>query len=246
MRESHLPRALSNFGADIFRTPATRLIEALENRSLRFTFTVRTVETTVLVELAGIDGGTQMVIVQDKVPRPDTEASLEDFWGLSLENLRRLLTGGSGPLFRDFRERARGQAVVSAQIDGAPAKVFDALINPAELDRYVATKAVVEPVTGGKVDFGWGGGPIKILEVERDRKLSYSWQHGAEPETVVTWTLEGSAGGTRLTLVHSGFGADRITDDYTTGWLYFVSSMKSMIGMGPSWRRANVHTSQHA
>jgi uncharacterized protein YndB with AHSA1/START domain len=100
-----------------------------------------------------------------------------------------------------------------------------------------------KPCVGGKIDFGWGGGPIKILEVETDRKLSYSWHDGDDPETVVTWTLEGSDGGTRLTLVHSGFGPERPSGDYTAGWYYFVNSLKSMAELGDDFHRLNLkHT----
>jgi hypothetical protein len=91
---------------------------------------------------------------------------------------------------------------------------------------------------GGKYDFGWSGGPINILEIEPGRKLSYSWHYGDDPETIVTWALEGSEGGTRLTLVHSGFAPDRPTHDYTTGWHKFVNDLKSMIEIGSSWTEA--------
>lgn len=76
------------------------------------------------------------------------------------------------------------------------------------------------------------------MEIEPNRKLSYSWHYGDDPETVVTWTLEGSEGGTRLTLVHSGFAPDRSADDYTTGWFKFVNDLKSMIEIGLSWKKA--------
>jgi uncharacterized protein YndB with AHSA1/START domain len=80
----------------------------------------------------------------------------------------------------------------------------------------------------GEYDFGWeGGGPIKILELEPNHKLTYSWHY---EDTVVTWILEDSEGGTRLTVVHSGFAKDRSTDDYTAGWLKFINSLTKVDG----------------
>jgi len=55
--------------------------------------------------------------------------------------------------------------------------------------------------------------------------------------------LEDSEGGTRLTLVHSGFGKDRSTDDYTCGWWKFINSLKSMLEIGESWQEAKAEKS---
>jgi uncharacterized protein YndB with AHSA1/START domain len=219
------------------REPITRFLDAADNRSLRFTMLVRGVETVVSAQFS--DSG--VTIEQDKVKRAAGEVAMEDFWGGSLENLRRLLTGGSAPFFRDFTPPCADAASLQVEIAAPAAKVFGALVEPAQLDRYLAEKAEVNPVEGGKIDFGWGTGPIKLLTVDPDREVSYSWQDDTEPETVVTWTLEGSDGGTRLTLVHSGFGAKRATDDYSTGWWFFVNSLKSMLEMGAPWTRARVH-----
>jgi hypothetical protein len=37
--------------------------------------------------------------------------------------------------------------------------------------------AAVEPRVGGRYDFGWDHGPVKILELEPGRTLAYSWRH---------------------------------------------------------------------
>lgn len=55
---------------------------------------------------------------------------------------------------------------------------------------------------------------VEIVEVEPERKLSYRWHpyaidpnvdYSSEPQTLVTFTLEEIAEGTRLTIVESGF-----------------------------------------
>jgi uncharacterized protein YndB with AHSA1/START domain len=61
-----------------------------------------------------------------------------------------------------------------------------------------------------------------------------------QPRSTVTWTLESSQGGTRLTLVHSGFAPDRAANGYATGWFKFVNDLKSMVEIGPSRQKANV------
>jgi uncharacterized protein YndB with AHSA1/START domain len=220
--------------------PATNLTEAIENRLLRFTWNYKTHALPVALELAASNQGTVLALTQEIVERRPGEASFKGFWGLSLENLRRLLLNGSGPLFCDYSTVHRGEAAVTAQIDRPPKEVFNCLINPQQLERYMADKATVEPRAGGKYDFGWeGNGPIKILELEPNRKLTYSWR---DQDTVVTWILDNSEGGTRLTLVHSGFAKDRSTDDYTTGWWKFVNCLKSMVEIGDSWQEVQVES----
>ncbi len=50
----------------------------------------------------------------------------------------------------------------------------------------------------------------RMLEVEAQQKLSYTWVVGdMELDTVVTFTLTPTASGTRLSLVQSGFRPDQ-------------------------------------
>lgn len=221
--------------------PATKLTEAIENRSLRFTFNYKTHTLPITLELATSNRGTILSVTQEIVERLPGEASFNDFWGLSLENLRRLLLNGSGPLFCDYSTIHREQVAVKTQINRPAKEIFTGLIDPQQLERYMADKATVEPRPGGIYDFGWGGnGPIKILELEPDRKLTYSWHQ----DTVVSWILEDSEGGTRITMVHSGFAKDRSTDDYTAGWWKFVNYLKSMVEIGDSWQEVQVERAQ--
>ncbi len=50
----------------------------------------------------------------------------------------------------------------------------------------------------------------RFLEIEAQRKLSYTWVVGdMDIDTVVTFTLTPTASGTRLSLVQSGFKPDQ-------------------------------------
>ena len=71
------------------------------------------------------------------------------------------------------------------------------------------------PVVGHEFQFtakpqpGWDGTVrCVVTEVVERRRLSYTWKGGSDAmakPTLVTWTLEPTAGGTRLRLEHSGF-----------------------------------------
>ena len=131
-------------------------------------------------------------------------------------------------------------------IDAPPERLFEILTRPENLKRYIGENPVVELEVGGNYSFGWeDDGPQKILEIEKNRKLSYSWEYPNEPDTVVTWKLEGSGGKTRLTLVHSGFAPDRNMEDYQIGWLHFLNRMKFLAEVGEDWQRVRIITGDY-
>ena len=184
-----------------------------------------------------------LVAHHDVGERADGEASVSDFWVLALENLRGYVERGQVTASPEF---ARSRGDVQLQVEaGAPAeRVFAALTEPVELDRWIGEGASVDLELGGRYDFGWDHGPIKILDLVPGRRLAYSWTYPDEAgrvladETVVRWTLEESGGRTRIVLVHSGFAPDAQTDDYRLGWLAFLALLKNLVESGPEWRAA--------
>ncbi|KYF63550.1 ATPase [Sorangium cellulosum] len=97
----------------------------------------------------------------------------------------------------------------------SPEKVWRALTDPVLLTEWLL------PVVGFKLESGtaftfktqpypgWDGVvSCRMLEIEAQRKLSYTW---GVPflDTVVTFTLTPTASGTRLSLVQSGFKPDQ-------------------------------------
>ena len=209
------------------------------NRRLRFAWQLGEAETIVDVHLQAQDESTLVTLSHEGVPAHEPgEANLADFWALSLENLRAWVERGvTGPRC-DFSVAPAGEVYLNVDIAAPQAAVYAALIRPHELERYIATRATVEPHPGGRYDFGWeNGGPVKILEVVPGKRLSYSWTYGNQPETVVTWTLEDSGGSTRLTLVHSGFTQDRKSRDYKTGWLKYLNRLKNLVEVGSRWQQ---------
>jgi len=221
------------------RDAGSHRLRAFEpQKRLAFEWNVREKDTTVDIALERSPRGTSLKLTHDAPQRGATEISLSDFWLLSFENLRRFVEEGAAPLLCDYSATPRGGAELSVDIEAPPEAVFRALIRPEVLDRWMTAKSTVEPVVGGGMSFGWPTeGPVRILSIAPNEKLSYSWVHANDPETVVTWTLEAPNGrrtATRLTLVHSGFGS-RETEDFRTGWLKHVSWMKALLERGDAW-----------
>lgn len=221
-----------------------RLLAYERNKSLKFQWFYQEAETTVAFYIEPREQGAILILQQDVSPGSHniSKANFEDFWFLSLENLRRFLDGKAVVARCDFSAMKPGDFSHTIDIDASPETVFDALINPAQLNRWIASNAVVEPVVGGKYDYGWKGiDGVKILEIKPSEKLAIHWPE-ANPEaeapvnTVVTWTLEGSGGKTRLTIVHSGFAPTTPTDGIQAGWLNFINWIKSMLEYGAVWQ----------
>lgn len=96
-----------------------------------------------------------------------------------------------------------------------PEKVWRALTDPELLAQWLLPSIGFALAPGAAFTFqappqpGWDGTvSCRFLEIEAQRKLSWSWVVG-DIDTVVTFTLEPTATGTRLTLVQSGFKPDQ-------------------------------------
>jgi uncharacterized protein YndB with AHSA1/START domain len=219
-----------------------RLISLDPGKGLSFRWLVHGAETTVSIMLEPAGSGTVLSLTHSGVTdRTGGEYWVRDLLMMSLANLASYCEGrGIGPRC-DFTEPHEGEARASVDIAAGPAEVFGSLIEPAQLNRWIATHAEVDPRIGGRYDFGWDHGPVKILELEPEKTLTYSWRHAWEdakgPEsTVVRWELDGSQGHTHLTIVHSGFGPDRSADGYQLGWMEFLASLKRMHEVGAGWK----------
>jgi uncharacterized protein YndB with AHSA1/START domain len=100
----------------------------------------------------------------------------------------------------------------------SPEKVWRALTDPELLAEWLLPVVDLELEPGAAFTFrtqphpGWDGTvSCRFLEIEAQRKLSYTWVVGAnmELDTVVTFTLTPTVSGTRLSLVQSGFRPDQ-------------------------------------
>jgi uncharacterized protein YndB with AHSA1/START domain len=97
----------------------------------------------------------------------------------------------------------------------SPEKVWRALTDPVLLAEWLLPVIDLKLERGAAFAFktqpypGWDGSVnCQILEIEAQRKLSYTWVV-VDMDTVVTFTLTPTTSGTRLSLVHSGFKRDQ-------------------------------------
>lgn len=93
----------------------------------------------------------------------------------------------------------------------SPAKVWRALTDPELVSEWLLPVVGLKLEPGAAFRFtappqpGWDGNvTCRILEIEAQRKLSWTWVVG-DLDTVVTFTLTPTESGTHLSLVQSGF-----------------------------------------
>jgi len=218
-------------------------------RVLSFSWPMNGVDSEVTLELAkdaDESSGVQTVLRGRhhfaEAPAIDRPLDLiDDLWRNSMSNLRAYLASGGNaeavclPDYSDAVPRIRQSILV----DAPRHKVFHALIDPAALEKWIATKAVVEPHEDGRYSYGWSydvrgqkveGGPTRILEVVENQKLVTDWPDWrgdkSRPAQQVSWVLESIGDQTRVTLIHGPF--ERTTDlsDYPQGWVHLLASLK--------------------
>ncbi|WP_105384207.1 SRPBCC family protein [Neorhizobium alkalisoli] len=112
------------------------------------------------------------------------------------------------------------EIVVDEVFPHSPETIWKALTSGELIARWMMPPTGFEPVEGQNFTFttkpagAWDGTiRCQVLEVEPNKRFAYSWKGGDEAntgygsrlDTVVTWTLSGVEGGTRVRLVHSGF-----------------------------------------
>lgn len=113
---------------------------------------------------------------------------------------------------------AQGEALsFEFDLPHPPEKVWRALTDPALLAEWLLPAFEFKLEPGAAFTFktqpypGWDGTVhCRVLEIEAQRKLKYTWVVGDMAlDTVVSFTLTPTPLGTRLNLVQSGFKPDQ-------------------------------------
>ncbi len=138
-------------------------------------------------------------------------------------------------------------------ISVSPARVFGALTNAQELERWWTSKSKSDARTGGHFEYTWefedstrnGKQEGEYLEVVPNKKLRYPWEAGNEGKghnTTVEFTLTETPDGTILELAHAGykFGGDwdPVYEMVSGAWGFFLGNLKSYLESGLDNRAA--------
>lgn len=119
--------------------------------------------------------------------------------------------------------------VLSERIRATPDQVFDFLVDPERLLRWMGKEADIDPRPGGKFWLDITGSDIAVgeyVEVDRPTKLVFTW--GWEGSTdvppgssVVTFNLSEEGDETVVELVHAGLPGGA-SDQHVEGWTRYL------------------------
>jgi uncharacterized protein YndB with AHSA1/START domain len=128
-------------------------------------------------------------------------------------------------------------------INATPERVFQALTEKDNLERWFVKEAEVDLRPGGAISFEWDrkAGVFnfgKILVIEPPHLLSYSWQALEPSPTTVTVELTPENDGTYLHLIHSGIGEGKEWGNYydtrNRGWDIHLKNLTNWLETGAS------------
>ncbi len=121
--------------------------------------------------------------------------------------------------------------IVEREIAFPPEKIWRALTQPRLIQEWLM-KNDFKPVPDHrfKLSAEWGSVDCRVLEIEPNRTLSYTWDaYGLE--STVTWTLTPVGSGTHLRMEQAGFRPDQeqAYQGAKFGWQRFFENLEQVL-----------------
>jgi uncharacterized protein YndB with AHSA1/START domain len=124
-------------------------------------------------------------------------------------------------------------------IKATPERVFQALTEKQEVERWFMQEVAIELKPGGTIRTNWAPGVGehgKVKEVKPSQLFSFTWEGAFSPTpTTLTFELRAEKDGTLLTFTHSGIGEGEGWGAYTTidkAWDAHLQDLTSWIETG--------------
>lgn len=125
-------------------------------------------------------------------------------------------------------------------IRATPERVFRALTEKADLEKWFVKEATIDLRVGGTLHLFWDPESVKgtFLEVDPPRCVVFTWDERPAIAGITTsaFTLTAEGEGTRLHLVHSGFGSgatwDRLFENINSGWNDELANLRAWLDEG--------------
>jgi uncharacterized protein YndB with AHSA1/START domain len=119
-------------------------------------------------------------------------------------------------------------------IDAPCEYVFDFIVQPGNMARWIGVDAELDPKPGGVVRIDPNGRDVirgVVREIVRPTRIVFTWgwertdTRVPAGSTIVEITLTPLSGGTRLTLVHRHLPQD-MWDGHDAGWSHYLGRLK--------------------
>jgi len=121
--------------------------------------------------------------------------------------------------------------IIERELRHPPEKIWRALTQPHLLGEWLMSNDF-EPKVDRSFKFtaDWGSVDGRVLEIEPNKELSYTWD-AMGLESVVTWTLTPTPKGTHLRMEQTGFRADQeqAYQGAKYGWPKFLDKLDQIL-----------------
>jgi uncharacterized protein YndB with AHSA1/START domain len=121
--------------------------------------------------------------------------------------------------------------IVERDLSFPPERIWRALTQPHLIEEWLM-KNDFAPIADHRFNFraDWGSVDCRVLVVEPNRTLSYTWA-AFGLESVVTWTLTATGTGTHLRMEQSGFRPDQqqAYQGAKAGWQRFLANLEKVV-----------------
>lgn len=121
--------------------------------------------------------------------------------------------------------------VVEREFPHPPEKVWRALTQPQLIEEWLMKNDFAAAVDHRfSLSAEWGAVECRVRTVEPNRTLSYSWDT-KDLESVVTWTLTPTRGGTLLRMEQTGFRPEQqpYYRGAQAGWPRFLAALEQVL-----------------
>jgi uncharacterized protein YndB with AHSA1/START domain len=184
-------------------------------------------ETLLTVEFNPHGSGTELILTHEYLASLESRAGHEHGWTTMLQKMYGL----------------SDSCTIRADIAAPPQRVFSALASP-EITRWWVRPGVFDTREwSGDVRPGgrWsasgigGGNPYALegefLDVQAPQRLVHTWHLAGMPAapTTVSYELEPTASGTRITLRHEGFASPQACTNTAIGWETSFERLKELL-----------------
>jgi uncharacterized protein YndB with AHSA1/START domain len=131
-------------------------------------------------------------------------------------------------------------------IETTPEAAFEAVTHASELREWFSDEAWTAVRPGGRYDVRWNQGyraDGRFTKLDPPRRATITWHGTGEPgETKIKFKVKPVEEGTKVTVIHSGFGAgdewDKAVAQSEKGWHAGLENLKSTLETGVDLRSA--------
>lgn len=137
-----------------------------------------------------------------------------------------------------------GSLTFEQSVPGAPEAVYTALTNATALREWLCDMATTAPRVGGRCYLAWYDGYYssgEFTQLVPGEEVAFSWHGRGEPgPSSVKVTLRPDGGGTRVSVVHDGFGNgagwEEVVSALEQAWPFSLENLHSIFASGEDLR----------